>query len=191
MNINERINIVKDLDQESKTRYKVLDNLKGKSATQIFMEENGLSGLDDLRKLKQSVNDDLYLKQKAVKDIDAQINRLQKQKRVTAQYFSTRRIYQQYLKSKNKQKFREEHDSDLRIYEAARKTLNEEFGGQDLMQIKDIDQELTRLKTEIKPKLVEDLSFVRKQAYKINIHEENFTRMHSDELSKTDKKELS
>ena len=155
------------------------------------MEENGLSGLDDLRKLKQSVNDDLYLKQKAVKDIDAQINRLQKQKRVTAQYFSTRRIYQQYLKSKNKQKFREEHDSDLRIYEAARKTLNEEFGGQDLMQIKDIDQELTHLKTEIKPKLVEDLSFVRKQAYKINIHEENFTRMHSDELSKTDKKELS
>ena len=191
MDINERINIVKDLDQESKTRYKVLDNLKGKSATQIFMEENGLSGLDDLRKLKQSVNDDLYLKQKTVKDIDAQINRLQKQKRVTAQYFSTRRIYQQYLKSKNKQKFREEHDSDLRIYEAARKTLNEEFGGQDLMQIKDIDQELTRLKTEIKPKLVEDLSFVRKQAYKINIHEENFTRMHSDELSKTDKKELS
>ena len=176
---------------QSKTRYKVLDNLKGKSATQIFMEENGLSGLDDLRKLKQSVNDDLYLKQKAVKDIDAQINRLQKQKRVTAQYFSTRRIYQQYLKSKNKQKFREEHDSDLRIYEAARKTLNEEFGGQDLMQIKDIDQELTHLKTEIKPKLVEDLSFVRKQAYKINIHEENFTRMHSDELSKTDKKELS
>ena len=75
------------------------------------------------------------------------IKGLESEKRTTV--ISDRR-YEHRFFSKNKQKFREEHDSDLRIYEAARKTLNEEFGGQDLMQIKDIDQELTRLKTEIK-----------------------------------------
>ena len=189
MNVDERIRIVKDSGADNADRYSIINNLKGKSATQVFMEENGLSGLEDLRKLKQSVSDDLYLKQKAVKDVDTRINRLQKQKRVTAQYFSTRKVYQQYLKAKNKKAFREEHDSQLRIYEAARKTLNEEFGGQDLMQISEIDKELEHLKTEIKPQLVEDLSFARKQAYKINIHEENYLKMHGSDLGLSAKNE--
>ena len=153
------------------------------------MEENGLSGLEDLRKLKRSVSDDVYLKQKAVKDVDAKINRLRKQKRVTGQYFSTKKVYQQYLKAKDKKSFRQDHESQLRIYEAARKTLNEEFGGQALLQISEIDKALAQLESEVKPRLVEDLSFARKQAYKINIHEENYLKMFGTTLSKSGKEE--
>lgn len=191
MDIGKRIHIVKDLEDENRNKYKVLDNLKGKSETQLFMEENGLSSLEDIRKLKQSVADDVYLKQKAVKDVEAQINKLKKQKRVTGQYFSTKKIYQQYLKSKNKKKFREEHESELRIYEAARKTLNEEYGGQDLLQIKQINEEIDRLSSTVKPQLLEDLSFARKQAYKINIHEENFIKGNSIVLDNDSKLERS
>lgn len=177
MDMSERVKIIKDTDPASANRYSIINNLKGKSATLIFMEENGLSGLDDLRKLKRSVNDDLYLKQKAVKDVDTKINQLRKQKRVTGQYFSTKKVYQQYLKAKDKNAFRQKHESQLRIYEAARKTLNEEFGGQDLLQISEIDKALAQLESDVKPKLVENLSFARKQAYKINIHEENYIKM--------------
>ena len=45
------------------------------------------------------------------------------------------------------------------------------------MQISEIDKALAQLESDVKPKLVENLSFARKQAYKINIHEENYIKM--------------
>lgn len=156
------------------------ENLLTKSQTIAFMQENGLKTIEDIQKIKQATEDDVYLKQKAVKDVEAQINKLKKQKRVTGQYFATKKIYQQFLKSKNKEKFRQEHDSDLRIYESSRKILNEEFGGQDLMQIKQIDAEITRLEQQIKPPLLEDLSIARKFRYKIQIHESNFMEIQKE-----------
>lgn len=180
MDVSRHIKMVKDIDDTGTDyahRKAVIANLKAKSETQAFMEENGLTSLADLQKLKQSVANDVYLKQKAVKDIDDQINRLQKQKRITGQYFSTRKIHQQYLKAKDKKKFRQEHESELSIYESSVRILNEEYGGKDLMQIKQIDAEIDRLKSEVKPPLVEDLSYARRQAYKINIHEENLLKM--------------
>ena len=50
MDMSERVKIIKDTGPASANRYSIINNLKGKSATLIFMEENGLSGLDDLRK---------------------------------------------------------------------------------------------------------------------------------------------
>lgn len=156
------------------------ENLLTKSQTIAFMQENGLKSIEDIQKIKQATEDDVYLKQKVVKDVETRINKLKKQKRVTGQYFATRKIYQQYLKSKNKQKFRQKYDSDLRIYESSRKILNEEFGGQDLMQIKQIDDEIIRLEQQVKPPLLEDLSIARKFRYKIQIHESNFMEIQKE-----------
>lgn len=162
------------------------ENLLSKSQTIAFMQENGIRDLKELQSVMQSTEDDVYLKQKAVKDVETQINRLKKQKRVTGQYFSSRKIYQQYIKSKNKEQFRKDHDADLRVYETSRKILNEEFGGQDLMQIKQIDAEIQKLSEEVKPPLLEELSMARKFRYKIQIHESNFKEILRERSSDRD-----
>ena len=54
-------------------------------------------------------------------------------------------IYSQYLKSKNKKRFRQEHSSEITLYETARKVLKETSGNDKLPSMKMLKAEKEKL----------------------------------------------
>ena len=78
----------------------------------------------------------------------------------TGQYLANKDIYKQYLQSRNKAKFREEHRAEITLYEAARKFLLEESDGKKLPLIKQLKEEKTKL-TALKNHQYEEYSDIK------------------------------
>lgn len=58
-----------------------------------------------------------------LKQYTAELETVNLQIRYTGQYFAHKELYSQFLKSKNKGKFRKEHSTDIQAYEDARDWL--------------------------------------------------------------------
>lgn len=72
--------------------------------------------------------------------------------RYTGQYLANKAIFKEYMNSKNKDKFREEHRSELALYETARKELRKAYGDQKFATMKTLKSEkenLTLKKNEL------------------------------------------
>ena len=78
----------------------------------------------------------------------------------TGQYLANKDVYRQYLNAKNKATFRETHRSEITLYEAARKFLQEESGGDKLPSMKMLKEEKTKL-TVLKNQQYEEYSIVK------------------------------
>lgn len=63
----------------------------------------------------------------------------------TGQYLANKSVYSQFLKSKNKKLFRQEHQSEITLYETARKILQERSGGKKLPSMKTLKAEKEKL----------------------------------------------
>ena len=66
-------------------------------------------------------------------------------------------MYADYRKSRNKEKFYEEHQAELSLYDAALRTLREKSGGNKLPSMKALYAEKDRL-VELKDRQREDFS---------------------------------
>ena len=80
--------------------------------------------------------------------------------RLTGQYYANKGIYGEFLKAKNKTAFRREHESEILLYEAARKQLKELSGGEKLPSMKMLKEEKSQL-VQKKNALYEDYSLAR------------------------------
>ena len=56
----------------------------------------------------------------------------------TGQYYSGKKIYAEFLKSKNKKKFRQQHDAEIKAYEEARGWLNSHYADEQIPSLKDL-----------------------------------------------------
>lgn len=86
---------------------------------------------------------------KALRSTEQQLREIREQIHYTGQYLANKSVYGEYPKSKNKKKFRQEHQSEITLYETARKILKEKSGGGNLPTLKVLKEkeaELSALK---------------------------------------------
>ncbi len=163
------VQVKESLYQERKI---TLNNLQQASKTLLFLEENGIGSQEQLNQLLASTKSDLNDKHTSLKETEAKLKSVNQQIHVTGQYLSTKSIYRDYLQAKNKQQFREEHRSDLTLYEAARRDLRELTGSNKIPSLKQLKAEKAQL-TRQKNERYEAFSYVRSKSRELDTIQKN------------------
>ena len=131
-------------------RWAAVHNLKQMAATHNFLVENDML---DLGKLDEAVEKAAQLvdeKRSAVRDMEVQIGSMKDIRKWLGEYRRTRPVIDEgrKLSGKKLEKYREAHEADYIIYEAARKTLKEAYPGNKLPNYKALNAKIESLISE-------------------------------------------
>ena len=122
-----------------------LTNLKQMAKTISYVQEHGFDTLQDLTTAFENTKSQTGKMRKALHSTENKLKEINEQIHYTGQYLSNRKIYTQYLKSRNKKHFREEHQAEILLYETARKFLKEHSGTDKLPSMKSLKEKKEKL----------------------------------------------
>ena len=134
-----------------------LSNLKQMAQTVAYIQEHGYDSLEDFHTALDQASDQVSAARKSLKDTEQQLKDVNEQIHFTGQYLAYKSVYADYRKSRNKDKFYEEHRAELSLYDTALRTLKEKSGGNKLPSMKALYAEKDRL-TELRDTQREDFS---------------------------------
>ena len=126
-----------------------LTNLKQMAQTVAYIQEHGYDTRADFNAALTYAESQTSLARKKMKDTEQQLKNVNEQIHFTGQYLAYKDLYAQYRKSRNRNKFYEEHKAELSLYETALRVLKEKSNGQKLPSMKSLYQEKDRL-TELR-----------------------------------------
>ena len=126
-----------------------LYNLKQMAQTVAYIQEHGYDSLEDFHTALDQASDQVSAARKSLKDTEQQLKDVNEQIHFTGQYLAYKNVYADYRKSRNKDKFYEEHQAELSLYDTALRTLKEKSGGNKLPSMKALYAEKDRL-TELR-----------------------------------------
>lgn len=126
-----------------------LTNLKQMAQTVAYIQEQGYDTRADFNAALTNAESQTSLARKKMKDTEQQLKNVNEQIHFTGQYLAYKDLYAQYRKSRNRNKFYEEHKAELSLYETALRVLKEKSNGQKLPSMKSLYQEKDRL-TELR-----------------------------------------
>ena len=126
-----------------------LTNLKQMAQTVAYIQEHGYDTRADFNAALTNAENQTSLARKKMKDTEQQLKNVNEQIHFTGQYLAYKDLYTQYRKSRNRNKFYEEHKAELSLYETALRVLKEKSNGQKLPSMKSFYQEKDRL-TELR-----------------------------------------
>ena len=134
-----------------------LSNLKQMAQTVAYIQEHGYNSLEDFHtaldmETAKSVNARLR-----INDTEQQLKDVNEQIHFTGQYLAYKNVYADYRKSRNKNKFYEEHRAELSLYDTALRTLKEKSAGNKLPSMKALYAEKDQL-IELQDSQREDFS---------------------------------
>ncbi len=122
-----------------------LTNLKQMAQTVAYIQEHGYDSLDDFNAALDQASDQTSASRKSLKDTEQQLIDVNEQIHFTGQYLAYKNVYADYRKSRNKDKFYEEHRAELSLYDTALRILKEKSGGNKLPSMKSLYAEKDRL----------------------------------------------
>ena len=134
-----------------------LSNLKQMAQTVAYIQEHGYDSLEDFHTALDQASDQASAARKSLKDTEQQLKDVNEQIHFTGQYLAYKNIYADYRKSRNKDKFYEEHRAELSLYDTALRTLKEKSAGNKLPSMKALYAEKDRL-IELRDTQREDFS---------------------------------
>ena len=134
-----------------------LSNLKQMAQTVAYIQEHGYDSLEDFHTALDLASDQTSTARKSLKDTEQQLKDVNEQIHFTGQYLAYKNVYADYRKSRNKDKFYEEHRAELSLYDTALRTLKEKSGGNKLLSMKSLYAEKDRL-VELRDRQREDFS---------------------------------
>ena len=134
-----------------------LSNLKQMAQTVAYIQEHGYDSLEDFHAALDQASDQTSAARKSLKDTEQQLKDVNEQIHFTGQYLAYKNVYTDYRKSRNKDKFYEEHRAELSLYDTALRTLKEKSAGSKLPSIKALYAEKDRL-IELRDTQREDFS---------------------------------
>ena len=134
-----------------------LSNLKQMAQTVAYIQEHGYDSLEDFHTALDQASDQASAARKSLKDTEQQLKDVNEQIHFTGQYLAYKNIYADYRKSRNKDKFYEEHRAELSLYDTALRTLKEKSAGNKLPSMKALYAEKDRL-IEVRDTQREDFS---------------------------------
>ena len=126
-----------------------LTNLKQMDQTVAYIQEHGYDTRADFNAALTNAESQTSLARKKMKDTEQQLKNVNEQIHFTGQYLAYKDLYTQYRKSRNRNKFYEEHKAELSLYETALRILKEKSNGQKLPSMKSLYAENDRL-TELR-----------------------------------------
>ena len=122
-----------------------LSNLKQMAQTVAYIQEHGYDSLEDFHTALDQASDQTSAARKSLKDTEQQLKDVNEQIHFTGQYLAYKNVYADYRKSRNKDKFYEEHRAELSLYDTALRTLKEKSNGNKLPSMKALYAEKDRL----------------------------------------------
>ena len=122
-----------------------LSNLKQMAQTVAYIQEHGYNSLEDFHTALDQASDQTSAARKSLKDTEQQLKDVNEQIHFTGQYLAYKIVYADYRKSRNKDKFYEEHRAELSLYDTALRTLKEKSAGNKLPSMKALYAEKDRL----------------------------------------------
>ena len=134
-----------------------LTNLKQMAQTVAYIQEHGYDSLDDFHEALNQASDQTSASRKSLKDTEQQLKDVNEQIHFTGQYLAYKNVYADYRRSHNKDKFYEEHRTELSLYNTALRTLKEKSSGHKLPSMKSLYAEKDRL-VELRDRQREDFS---------------------------------
>ena len=134
-----------------------LSNLKQMAQTVAYIQEHGYNSLEDFHTALDQASDQTSAARKSLKDTEQQLKDVNEQIHFTGQYLAYKNVYADYRKSRNKDKFYEEHRAELSLYDTALRTLKEKSNGNKLPSMKALYAEKDRL-IELRDTQREDFS---------------------------------
>lgn len=100
-------------------------NLKRMAETLIYIEEHGYDTREILENRLAEAKAETGFSRKALKKTEERLKEVNEQIHYTGQYLANKAVYGQFLKAKNKGKFRQEHAAQITLYETAARFLKE------------------------------------------------------------------
>ena len=122
-----------------------LSNLKEMAKTVTYIQEHGYNTRDSLDDSYTEIKNHASNSRKNLKSIEDKLRALNEQIHYTGQYLANKSVYQQFCKSKHKGRFRQEHLTEIALYETARKFLKEQSAEGKLPSMKLLKAEKEKL----------------------------------------------
>ena len=122
-----------------------LSNLQQMAKTVAYVQEHGYDTQDSLQTAFSEAQSQTADMRKALRSTEQKLKEVNEQIHYTGQYLANKSIYSQFLKSKNKKSFRQEHQTEITLYETARKILKEQSNDGKLPSMKALKAEKEKL----------------------------------------------
>ena len=102
-----------------------LSNLQQMAKTGAYIQEHGYDTEDDLKAAFDEAQAQTTEMRKTLRSTEKKLREVNEQIHYTGQYLANKSVYREFLTCKNKKKFRLEHQTEITLYETARKILKE------------------------------------------------------------------
>ena len=126
-----------------------ISNLQKMANTIIYVEENGFDTQTYLKSTLSSEKEKLSDIEKQVEALSLNMKSINEQIHFTGQYLSSKRIYTEFLKSNNKQLFRQKHLEQIQAYEEARAKLKDFYPNGKYLQLKDLKEQKSIVQNQV------------------------------------------
>ena len=134
-----------------------LSNLKMMAQTVAYVQEHGFQSKADLYAALSDASAQSTDARNTLKSTENTLKNVNEQIHYTGQYLANKSIYSDYRKSRNKEKFYDDHRAELTLYESALRILKEKSQGNKLPTLKMLREEKNRL-TELQTMQREDFN---------------------------------
>ena len=134
-----------------------LSNLKMMAQTVAYVQEHGFQSKADLDAALSAASAQSTDARNTLKSTEDTLKSINEQIHYTGQYLANKSLYSDYRKSRNKEKFYDDHRAELTLYESALRMLKEKSQGNKLPTLKMLREEKTRL-TELQTVQREDFN---------------------------------
>lgn len=134
-----------------------LSNLKMMAQTVAYVQEHGFQSKADLDAALSDASAQSTDARNTLKSTEDTLKNINEQIHYTGQYLANKSIYSDYRKSRNKEKFYDDHRAELTLYESALRILKEKSQGSKLPTVKMLREEKNRL-TELQTVQREDFN---------------------------------
>ena len=122
-----------------------LSNLKMMAQTVAYVQEHGFQSKEDLDTALSNASAQSTDTRNTLKSTEDALKNINEQIHYTGQYLANKSIYSDYRKSRNKEKFYDDHRAELTLYESALRILKEKSQGKKLPTLKMLREEKNRL----------------------------------------------
>ena len=134
-----------------------LSNLKMMAQTVAYVQEHGFQSKADLDTALSDASAQSTDARNTLKSTENTLKNVNEQIHYTGRYLANKSIYSDYRKSRNKEKFYDDHRAELTLYESALRILKEKSQGNKLPTLKMLREEKNRL-TELQTMQREDFN---------------------------------
>ena len=140
---------VKAMQSEAYARKVKITNLQQMANTLIYIQEHDYQTREHLSAVTSATKEKAADAQQSLDELSAELRTLNSQIHYTGQYFSSKGTYAEFIKSRKKKQFRNEHAAELQAYEQARDWLKHFYPDGKMLSLKSLNSRKQELQDRI------------------------------------------